>query len=85
MTKVLRGVIHGRTIELDDDAGLEDGRHVEIVVRAKQLPGPPPGWKRGGVETAAGMMADCWTEEDDRILDEIHAERKKDTRPEIPE
>jgi hypothetical protein len=68
MTKLLRGIVHGRTIELQDDTGLEDGRKVEIILRAKELPGPPPGWTAGSKETAAGMMASCWTEDDDRIL-----------------
>jgi hypothetical protein len=85
VTKLLRGVIHGRTIELDTDTGLEDGRKVEVILRAKELPGPPPGWKPGSRETAAGMMASHWTEEDDRILDDIDQERLKDSRREIPE
>ena len=85
MTKVLRGVVHGRTIELENETGLEDGRKVEVILRAKELPGPPPGWKLGNAETAAGMMAPFWTDEDDRILEEIHQERKRDTRREIPE
>jgi hypothetical protein len=53
MTKLLRGIVHGRTIELEDDTGLEDGRKVEIILRAKELPGPPPGWTPGSKETAA--------------------------------
>jgi hypothetical protein len=85
MTKVLRGVIHGKTIELENDTGLEDGRRVHVTLRAKELPGPPPGWRLGGTESAAGMMASCWTEEDDQILEEIHRERKKDMRREISE
>jgi len=31
------------------------------------------------------MMASLWTEEDDRILEEIYQERRKDSRQEIPE
>lgn len=85
MTKVLRGVIHGKTIELESEPGLEDGRKVEVTLRAKELPGPPPGWQPGSRETAAGMMASRWTEEDDRILAAIHQERQKDTRREVPE
>jgi hypothetical protein len=85
MTKVLRGVVHGRTIELEDDTGMEDGRKVEIILRTKELPAAPPGWKPGSRETAAGMMASWWTEEDDRILEQIRQERKNDTRREIPE
>ena len=71
MVKVLRGVVHGRTIELETEPGIEDGRTVEVIVRSRSLPGPPPGWHPGSTETAAGMMAEHWTEEDDRILAEI--------------
>ena len=85
MTKVMRGVVHGRTIELDGDTGLADGRKVELVVRAKELPGPPPGWTPEGTDTAAGMMAACWTEEDERILQAIYQERKRDRPRELPE
>jgi hypothetical protein len=85
MTKILHGVVHGRTIELENETGLQDGRRVEVILRAKELPGPPPGWQSGSTETAAGMMASLWTEEDDRILEEIHQDRKKDSRREIPE
>jgi hypothetical protein len=83
MTKILRGVVNGRTIELENETGLEDGRKVEVILRANELPGPPPGWQPGSTETAAGMMTSVWTEEDDRILDEIRQERKKDSRREI--
>lgn len=85
MTKVLHGVVHGRTIELDSETGLQDGRKVEVILRAKELLGPPPGWKPGSTETAAGMMASLWTEEDDRILAEIYRERMTDSCREIPE
>jgi hypothetical protein len=85
MTKILRGVIHGKTIELEKDTGLEDGREVEVILRLKQLPGPPPGWTAGVGETAAGAMASTWSAEDDRILEEIHRERGKDGRRELPE
>jgi hypothetical protein len=64
---------------------VEDGRKVEVIPRAKELPGPPPGWKSGSTETAAGMMASFWTEEDDRVLQEIYQERTTDSRREIPE
>lgn len=85
MTKILRGVVHGKTIELENDTGLQDGRKVDVILQAKELPGPPPGWKPGSTVTAAGMMASFWTEEDDRILEEIYQDRKKDSRREVPE
>ncbi|HUY91063.1 MAG TPA: hypothetical protein VMV10_20160 [Pirellulales bacterium] len=31
--KVLRGVVHGNVIELEDDAGISDGEQVEVIVR----------------------------------------------------
>jgi hypothetical protein len=76
VVKILRGVVHGRTIELEAEPGIEDGRRVEVIVRSKALPGPPPGWRPGSTETAAGMMAEHWTEEDNRILEEIERDRR---------
>jgi hypothetical protein len=58
---------------------------VDVVLRTKQLPGPPLGWKPGSTETAAGMLADTWTPEDDRILEEIYEDRKRSTFREIAE
>jgi hypothetical protein len=75
MDKVLRGVVRGRMIELETEPGIEDGRTVEVVVRSRSLPGPPPRWRPGGTETAAGLMAEHWTEEDDRILADIEQAR----------
>jgi hypothetical protein len=83
MSEVLYGVIHGKTIELEQDPGLEEGRRVTVILQAKKLPGPPPGWYPGCTKTAAGMLADSWTEEDDKILDELRHSRKIDR--EIPE
>jgi len=84
VVKILRGTIHGRTIELEADPGIEDGRSIEVVVRSKALPGPPPGWRPGAVETAAGMMAEHWTENDDRILEEIGRDRHRPSTREVP-
>lgn len=85
MVKVLRGVVRGRTIELTTDSGIEEGRRVEIIVRTGSLPSPPPGWRPGGTETAAGMMAEHWTEEDDRILAEIERARHRPSTRELPD
>ena len=85
MIKIVHGIVHGKTIKLDADTGLEDGRKVEVILRASELPGPPPGWKPGGSETAAGMMAASWSDEDDRILDELYRQRKHETGRAIPE
>jgi hypothetical protein len=58
---------------------------VEVILRTKQLPGPPPAWELGSTETAAGMLAGAWTPEDDQILEEIHQERQRSAFREIPE
>jgi hypothetical protein len=82
MTKTMHGVIHGKTIVLAEDPGIADGEKVEVMVRDKQLPGPPAGWFPGCKETAGGMLAETWTDEDDRILQEIYEQRKRNTRQE---
>jgi hypothetical protein len=51
----------------------------------KRPPGPPPSWRPGGTETAAGMMAEHWTEVDDRILDAIERDRHRPRTRELPE
>ena len=81
MTKLLHGVVHGRTIELDNDPGLKDGQLVEVQVKVV----PPPNQWGEGLRRCAGSLASEWTDEDDRILEEIYQERKRDTRPEILE
>ena len=85
MFKIPRGVIHGRTTELEAEPGIEDGRRVEVIVRSKTLPGPPPGWRPGGTETAAGMMSERRTEADDRILEEIERDRHRPSTRETRE
>lgn len=75
MLETLQGTIHGRTIILDTDPGLKDGK-VEVIVRQNKLPPPPPGWRPGGKETAAGMLAQEWNENDDQIFREIQEDRK---------
>ena len=80
MDIVMQGIIHGKMIELESSPGIEDGRKVELILRVSQLPGSPPKWKPGNTETAAGMMADYWTEEDDRLLEEVYQDRKRERR-----
>jgi hypothetical protein len=38
-----------------------------------------------GCETAAGMMAEHWTAEDDRVLETIERERHLPSTREVPE
>ena len=81
MTRTMHGKVHGRTIQLDEDPGVAEGQQVEITLKtvpAKKAWGD-------GLRRCAGALADAWTEEDDRILEEIHQDRKRDTRKEISE
>jgi len=76
MTKTLRGVIHGRTVELAEDPGVTDGQEVEIIIKTVASPKP---WGEG-LRRCAGAFAADWTEEDDRIMEEIHWEWKAANR-----
>ena len=82
MNKLMHGVAHGRMIELTEDLGVPEGQQLEVVVRTLSPPGNEWG---AGLRRCAGALADEWTDEDDRILDEIYKERKRDSRPELPQ
>jgi hypothetical protein len=81
MTKTMHGKVHGRTIELDEDPGVAEGEQVEIIIRTV----PTKRTWGEGLRRCAGALADEWTEDDDRILEEIHQDRKRDPRQEISE
>ncbi len=87
MTKTVRGIVRGRIIELDGDLGVADGQEVEVQVtttngarKRKMLPGPPPGWQPGGKKTVAGALSDLPTDDEDRLLEEIQQDRKRERR-----
>jgi hypothetical protein len=82
MSNKLHGIINGKTIELTDDPGVPSGQQVEVLVTL--LPSRNTGWG-AGLRRCAGALAEEWTEEDDRILEEIYQERKRDSRPEPAE
>jgi len=74
------GVVHGTTIILADNPGFADGMKVQVIV-VPTLPKRPWG---EGIIASAGALADDWTEEDDRILEQIYQNRKRSTR-QLPE
>jgi hypothetical protein len=80
--KTIQGKVRGRTIELAEDLGLQDGQEVRVQV----TPVPPTADPSAeGFMRCAGVLAHEWTAEDDRILEEIHQDRRRDFRREIPE
>jgi hypothetical protein len=80
VSEVLEGVIHGKTIELAIDPGLQDGERVEIVIRRA---GQPKAWGQG-ITATAGALAHLPPEEFDE-LDEIVRDRQRWTYREILE
>lgn len=54
MNKIMHGVVHGRTIELNEDPGVTDGQQVQIVLTAVPLQGS---WGEG-IRRSAGAAAD---------------------------
>lgn len=74
---VLKGVVHGKTIELEDESGLPDGQPVNVTVQPLQeqlAPGE-------GLRRAFGAWADD-ADELDRFL-EWNRRQRKIGRPEI--
>ena len=71
MVKTANGIVHGRTIELDQDLGVADGEEVEVVIRtASQAKGAGEGFLR-----SAGILKD--DTEWDQIMEEIYRSRKE--------
>ncbi len=67
MIKKLRGVVHGRTVQLEEDPGIPDGESVEVIYSSSVRTGE-------GILRTAGMLADDL--EWDQIMEEIYLERK---------
>lgn len=77
---VLKGIVHGKLIELEQEAGLPDGQAVTVTVEPLQARRLPPG---EGIRCSAGAWADD-IEELDKFLDWNRKQRILG-RPEIPE
>jgi len=81
MIRKLHGIVQGRLIKLTDDPGIADGREVEVTVREA---GPPrtPG---DGIRRSAGALFHTWSDDDDRILSDLSADRARSSSRELPE
>jgi hypothetical protein len=80
MTKTMRGKVHGKTIELDEDLGVAEGQEVEVQVRVLSKTGRKPG--EGFLRTEGALANDT---EWDAIMEEIYQARKRERRPQIPD
>ncbi len=70
-----------RQVESASDFG-EVVKEIQSLCADKTIPGREQ-WG-DGLRRCAGALADEWSEEDDRILEELHQDRKRDTRREVP-
>ncbi len=77
MTKTMHGIVHGRSIELDEDLGVADGQEVEVQVKIVQ---PARKWGEGILRSAGG-----WVDhpEMDSIMEKIQQDRKLERRPQM--
>jgi len=72
-TNILKGTIHGKTIELEQEPGLPDGQLVSVTLCPTQPLGE-------GLHRSFGSWAGDAAELD-RFLDQVHLDRKQ-SRPE---
>jgi hypothetical protein len=80
----LKGVVHGKTVELEQEPGLPDGQAVTVTLEVVSLATSPTSpAAREALRRAAGAWADD-AEELERYL-EWNRQQRKGSRPEIPE
>lgn len=79
MDRVAHGIVRGKTIELDEDLGLPDGGHVEIVVRTAA---GSETWGDGIRRSAGGWVN---YPEVDAVLEQIHQQRQSERRADLSE
>jgi hypothetical protein len=76
---IFKGIVRGKTIELEREPGLPDGQQVTVTIETPQAQQPfPPG---EGIRRSAGAWAD-----DPEGLDEFltwNRQQRKASRPEI--
>ena len=81
MSRIIHGIVHGKTIALEEDLGLAEGQAVELTVRSVVRPSRrQPG--EGFLRTEGALADDT---EWNAIMEEIYQARKQDRRPQIPD
>jgi hypothetical protein len=74
-SNLLNGVVHGRTIQLEQESGLPDGSQVQVSIQ-------PAAGKGDGIRKSFGAWADGG-EELDKFLEDLRQARADDRRPEL--
>jgi hypothetical protein len=75
MVKTVHGIVHGKTIELDEDLGVAEGQEVEVQVKVIDS---NTKWGEGILRTAGALADDPYW---DAIMEEIYQARKVERRP----
>ncbi len=75
MIRIVRGTVHGKTIQLEEDLGVAEGQEVKVHVDIE----PPPNKWGEGIRRSAGGWEDH--PEMDAIMERIHQGRKLERRP----
>ena len=84
MKTAMKGFIHGKTIELEEELGLPDGQEVSVTVEpVSPATSPTNSAALESLRRAAGSWADD-AKELDRYL-EWNRQQRKGSRPEISE
>jgi hypothetical protein len=84
MKTALKGVIHGKVIELERESGLPDGQQVSVTL---ETVAPATSPTSGGALESLRRAAGAWSDDPqglDRFL-EWNRQQRKVSRPEIPE
>jgi hypothetical protein len=83
MKQIVHGVIHGRTIELDQDLGLADGEAVTVTITSKAVSeaGSHARQSGDGIRRSAGAWAEF--PEMDAIMEDIQRERARSIPREV--
>lgn len=79
MVKQVQGVIHGKTIELDQDPGIGEGQRVYVQVSMSSTAGP---WGEG-ILRSAGIAADV--PGFDEAFEQVQRDRELATMPDAEE
>jgi hypothetical protein len=79
MKTAIKGVVHGKVIELEDEPGLPDGQEVSVTLQ----PVPPAD---SGAREALRRAAGAWAGDDEELARYLEWNRlqRKGSRPEIP-
>lgn len=81
MTKIMYGVVHGKTIEFRQEIGVPEGQLVEVAIQLSAGPEQEP-WGEG-LRRSAGALVDMPGLDED--MDQILRDRKSANFREVPE